>query len=460
MTLNHPLRTVCILLFFVFLSGVGFAQIPVDFPPVSVNVTGAVSEGNIYAANFSYTDKKWGSYAMKLDDAGRVIFQRASSSRLGSMDFHPWPGGQYSYYDERVQGYIILNSAFQAIDTFFTNDDHEFRFLPNGNAIFLGRDTTITDLSSIGGLANAKVVSSRIMEVSKNHELVFEWRSKDHFQVQDAIHETIEGADVIDAFHANSIDLDQDGNILLSSRSLDAVLKIDHKTGEVLWQWGGSHDNFTWNDTLKFSGQHDVRRLANGHITVFDNGNFRPVQFSRAVEYILDEENKTATKVWEFRRSPKVYAPAMGSVQRLSNGNTLIGWGLGSDTMLTEVTADGAIVLAMGLPNAHFSYRVYKFTDKELSSVVSHEKNISFENCYPNPSSGSSIIRFSIPERMHIRLSVSDPIGREIRTLFDGISDAGDFSAPFEGKDLPAGLYLCKLVTPSATLGQTLVLIK
>ena len=74
----------------------------------------------------------------------------------------------------------------------------------------------------------------------------------------------------------NAIEIDHDGNLLLSSRFQDEVSKIDRNTGEFIWRLGGQNDQFEWlNDTLKLAYQHDVRVLPNGHITVFDNGNRR-----------------------------------------------------------------------------------------------------------------------------------------------------------------------------------------
>ena len=62
--------------------------------------------------------------------------------------------------------------------------------------------------------------------------------------------------------------------------------------------------------------------------------------YSRALEYVLDQTNKTATLVWEYRNTPDVFALGMGNVQRLPNGNTMIGWGTAVPT-LTEVMPDG-----------------------------------------------------------------------------------------------------------------------
>ena len=92
---------------------------------------------------------------------------------------------------------------------------------------------------------------------------------------------------------------------------------------------GGKHNEFTFvNDSIGFSHQHAIRRFANGHLMLFDNGNFHALQFSRAMEYAVDESLKTASLVWQYRHSPAdIYGQAMGYAQRLDNGNTLIGWG-------------------------------------------------------------------------------------------------------------------------------------
>src|SRR5258706_14339435 len=88
-----------------------------------------------------------------------------------------------------------------------------------------------------------------------------------------------------------------------------------------------ANNQFTFpNDTRGFSHQHDARILPNGHLTLFDNGNNLSPQYSRALEFALDEENLVATKVWEYRHAPDVYGGFMGNVQRHPDGSTTIGW--------------------------------------------------------------------------------------------------------------------------------------
>ena len=198
-----------------------------------------------------------------------------------------------------------------------------------------------------------------IQEIDENKNVVFQWRSWDHFNIVDAIYENLT-APTVDYVHGNAIEYDNDGNIMISSRHLNEITKINRSTGDIIWRIGGVNNEFTFvNDTIPFHYQHHIRRIENGNVTLFDNGNFRTPSFSRAVEYTLDEVNKTATLVWQYRNTPDTYGAFMGSVQRLRNGNTLIGWG-GTSPMLTEVTPSGTKALEISLPPGVFSYRAYR----------------------------------------------------------------------------------------------------
>ena len=117
-------------------------------------------------------------------------------------------------------------------------------------------------------------------------------------------------------------------------RHLSSIVKINRKTGDVMWILGGKQNEFTFinehgeNAPTYFSYQHDISVLPNGNFTLFDNGEQHSPNYSRGVEYKLDVPNKTATLVWEYRHLPNdIYAAAMGSVERLPNGNYIVGWG-------------------------------------------------------------------------------------------------------------------------------------
>ena len=137
--------------------------------------------------------------------------------------------------------------------------------------------------------------------------------------------------------------------------------------------WAARNNQFTFTNvdistTLPFSFQHDVRRIANGNLTFFDNRNNLTPLYSRGVEYQVNEDLKTVTQVWEFQSNvPDTYSMAMGNLQRLADGNSVIGWGLSSNVPnskmadLTEVTPDGNVAFSLTFDAVSFSYRAFRF---------------------------------------------------------------------------------------------------
>ena len=125
---------------------------------------------------------------------------------------------------------------------------------------------------------------------------------------------------------------------------MGAIVKLNYQTGARIWQIGGRQSQYTiQKDPLGFfSGQHSVRVLDNGNILLYDNGLRHTPPHTRAVEYAIDTTKKTATMVWEYEPNPVIFTDAVGSVQRLKSGNTLVGFGLAGQ--IHEVNAQGKAV--------------------------------------------------------------------------------------------------------------------
>ena len=136
-----------------------------------------------------------------------------------------------------------------------------------------------------------------------------------------------------------------------------------------MWHLGGKENDFTFvlgpsvpiTEPVHFYYQHDIRRLPNGNITLFDNHNNPGPQNSRAVEYELDEQNLTATLVRALHHSPETFSKALGNAQMLPNGNMLVGWGLNVDHTLTEYHPGGSTAFELQFGNGLTSYRAFRF---------------------------------------------------------------------------------------------------
>jgi Arylsulfotransferase (ASST)/FlgD Ig-like domain len=338
--------------------------LPEDFPDLHITTVDHPDAGYLFLAKESGNSR----YLMILDNDGFPAYFRSSVGLV--RDFKKQPNGLLTFYDRSSAPgvFVAMDSTYSVVDQwspgagFSEIDSHDFQILPNGHVLLFYYDAQPVDMSAIvsGGDPKAVVTGLVIRELDAAHNVVFEWESWDHYSITDAA--TLDlTAPSIDYVHCNSVELDADGNILISSRHLDEITKIDRTTGDIIWRMGGSRNEFTLiGDTQWFTRQHSVRRTPSGTLTVFDNGNLSTPQESRALEYEIDEGNKTATLVWEYRHMPALYAAFTGSVQRLPNGNTMISWGnLG---VVTEARPDGTTAFEMSFAAAgDRTYRAFRF---------------------------------------------------------------------------------------------------
>lgn len=81
-------------------------------------------------------------------------------------------------------------------------------------------------------------------------------------------------------------------------------------------------------------------------------------------------------------------------------------------------------------------------------------------DAYPNPFNPITRIRYSLDEGSTISLSVYDIHGRLIKTIANGFRESGEHEEIFDGKELASGIYLYRLITPTRTLTQRMLLLK
>ncbi len=360
-------------------------SLPADFPRIAVDSINNPSPGFIFLTPFDYFNRGK-NYLVIMDNYGIPIFYR--QMHYLNYDFKKQPTGVLTFYDELPNKFFVLDSSYNMIDSIYSKngyltDVHELLITENNHALMMSYDFQPVSMDTIvpGGNPNALVEGLIIQEQDENRNVVFQWRSWNHFKITDATDDIDLTDSLIDYVHGNAIEVDNDGNLLISCRHLDEVTKINRQTGDIIWRLGGEHcenNQFTFiNDPIGFSHQHDVRRLENGNITVFDNGNLHSPQFSRVAEYQIDEVNKLAFLVWEYRNDPVSYSAAMGDARRLPNHNTFIGWGTGTSPAISEVTPNGEIALFLSIPDTIFNYRGFKYSWK-TNLIVGNPESLYF----------------------------------------------------------------------------------
>ncbi|MGB5875670.1 MAG: aryl-sulfate sulfotransferase [Bacteroidota bacterium] len=359
----------------------GTDTLPSDFPIMTIDTLADPAPGYIFTT-VAVDAEGIGYYMMMLDNSGYPVLYKKTPHHYNS-NFRVARNGLLYYGDIQESHYFtgggetihrLMDWNLTEVDSFqcgngYIADNHDFMVMPNGHALLFAYDPQPIDMSQVvpGGHPGAIVAASIVQELDLSRNVVFQWRAWDHIPITDSYFRLTRSN--IDYTHINAIDLDADGNILISSRNLCEITKIDRETGEIIWRLGGKQNDFTFvgeneaNAPTYFANQHSVRKLENGNLMLFDNGNLHSPRYSRAAEYAIDEHAMTATLAWEYRHDPDIFASTRGTIQRLPNGNTLIGWGgasLNGDRAATEVRPDKSIVFEMTFPPGMYAYGAYR----------------------------------------------------------------------------------------------------
>lgn len=217
------------------------------------------------------------------------------------------------------------------------------------------------NFESVDGPADGEMWESVFQELDLGTgDVLFEWRALDHYTLDDTYRtrsDPIMGTigEAFDWFHINSVDKDAQGNYLISARYTHSLTYIDGRTGETIWILGGKRNMFkdlSKGKATTFAGQHDARFMENGTvITLFDNGedyDTHDAPYSRGVRIHIDTVAMTAKLLIEYMSPEGILAESQGSMQTLTNGNVLIGYGF--VPVYTEFAPDGRV-----LCNVHFA---------------------------------------------------------------------------------------------------------
>jgi hypothetical protein len=259
-----------------------------------------------------------------------------------------------------VGEYVIADTSYRTVRRVqaamgLRGDLHEFVITPRGTALLTSYVVTSADLSAVGGSRNGTIQDAIFQEIDlASGRLLLEWHSLEHIPLAESYAPITADWDF---FHINSVDLDGDGNLLVSGRSTHTLYKLDRR-GAILWRLGGKGGDFAMGPGSIFAWQHDARRQPDGSLTVFDNGATPAVEkLSRGLILDVDEPAMTATLLRQYTHAG-ILAGSQGSVQPLPNGNVFVGWG--EVPRVTEFDHDGSIVFDALLGERYECYRAFR----------------------------------------------------------------------------------------------------
>ncbi len=87
-------------------------------------------------------------------------------------------------------------------------------------------------------------------------------------------------------------------------------------------------------------------------------------------------------------------------------------------------------------------------------------KQISLSQNYPNPFNPFTTIRYSLPHRSHVILTVYNALGQLVVNLVDADISPGSHEVQFNASNVASGVYFCRIQAGSFTDVKKLVLVR
>jgi hypothetical protein len=219
------------------------------------------------------------------------------------------------------------------VDTFH----HDVQEMPSGNLLAISTEVRrfeeypSSEDDPTAPPAPANVIGDVLVEFTRDGHIVRKWSLFDILDPYRISYGSLDAGFWSGAYthleepakdwsHSNSVFFDPtDNSVVVSIRHQDAVIKFNWETGELDWilslpgGWNPRLKQYLlWpvGDGLYPCHEHAAKITPNGTILMFDNGTYRarPFEprrlarenFSRAVEYRVDEASRQFTQVWSY----------------------------------------------------------------------------------------------------------------------------------------------------------------
>lgn len=236
--------------------------LPGDFPEYEV-------EGNSkYEGDYYFTVD---NYLLKLNEVGEIIFYKKTDNQaLGFKKYTNNKKTRYTYLELSVIGQteiyslcdlVVLDEEYKEIDRVKYKienkeelgiDAHDSVYLDDGHYILVTyKGKEVINMPKELGYESSVMVRACLIKEIKNGHKIWEFESTDYPQLYNFysangvyINE-ITAQNFSNYMHFNSFAIDpNDNNLICSFRNQDAIMKINRRTGKMMWILGGKGDEF------------------------------------------------------------------------------------------------------------------------------------------------------------------------------------------------------------------------
>ncbi len=317
----------------------------------------SATEGDYYLTTYRYSNS---NYVFKLNGTGELVFYKKTPDIALDFQKNYNSDGEarYTYllYQEEdfcgLEGInpaciVVMDEDYNEIETIYYTtsegedrlvDPHGFIYLDDGHYILTSYVDEYLDVpEDLEATDNSAYMAVLCIEEIQDGEILWEFCSADY---EKFLYETtaLTWSDSIsschDYIHFNSMYIDEDGNLLVSCRHLNEILKLSRETGELMWTLGGVGDEFGLTDEQLFSKQHSIIVTDDGSYMIFNNADDEvesgEEEYSTVERLKVDEETMTVTEYTEYVVLD-FYANFMGSIRELDSSAGIYLWSVGGN---------------------------------------------------------------------------------------------------------------------------------
>lgn len=212
-----------------------------------------------------------------------------------------------------------------------------------------------------------------------------------------------------------------------------------------LGHWGGPNQQIVDDDILYISVRSDATTDLPGIYRVTDVGS----PFFPTVQHIFKPDDLPGGGGGDISSRADLTVDPAGNVVVFENGNEeIIFLSPPSSAGTVSHTTRSPSTFTLGPTSAE------RIEDKLVPDTPVLEQN------YPNPFNPSTTIEFSVADPGPVTLRVYDALGRQVKTLVDGLYETGRYKVRFNSDGLPSGVYFYTLVVGTSVETRKMVFMK
>ncbi len=224
---------------------------------------------------------------------------------------------------------------------------------------------------------------------------------------------------------------------------------------------------YTVKDTILIKTGGAILRKNNGNIMFAGTGKIINESWTNSLFYTVEGENPKL--IWGYQPGPKTYNiykyqwgvwTNIGTVSTLAGENAHKQFFVDTEEIIYGGTSTKRYKVVQGTTSTNeINIPILpKFNEEDNANSLIKEFRIN-QN-YPNPFNGTTQIKYIIPQNGKVSIMLYDILGKEVKNIYDGMQEQGEYDIKLDCDDLASGIYIYRIEYKDQVLSKKLLLMK